>query len=60
MGTGFSLEGCWRRLDAFGNDVFHKVNHAIAVTPLVVIPADQLEEFVVQLDATARVEDGAA
>ena len=36
---------------------FDQVANAVAVTPFVVVPVDQLEEFAVQFDTTAFVED---
>ena len=38
----------------------HQVDDAVAVAPLVVVPAHDLEEVGVQFDAGAGVEDGAA
>jgi cytosine/creatinine deaminase len=40
-----------------GENRTFQVDHAVGVAPLVVIPADQLEERGVQLDAGAGVED---
>src|SRR6202011_2526712 len=36
---------------------FDQIDAAIGVAPLVVVPADELEEALVELDAGARVED---
>ena len=44
-------------LDALVDHQLEQVAHAVAVAPLVVVPADQLEEAVVQLHAGALVED---
>ena len=41
----------------FRDHVLQQVHAAVAVAPLVVVPADQLEEPAVQLDAAAGVED---
>ena len=38
-------------------DVANEIDAAVAVAPLVVVPAHQLEEAAVQLDAAAGVED---
>lgn len=40
-----------RELEAFADDVFHEIDDAVAVTPFVVIPADELEELAVQFKA---------
>ena len=37
--------------------VFQQIRHAMAVTPFVVVPTDQFEETVVQLDARALIEN---
>src|SRR6185437_3435076 len=51
-------------LNPFGRDVFHEVNHAVAITPFVVIPAHDFEEafFALQIVLQRReaVVDGAA
>ena len=47
-------------LQTFADDVFHEIDHAVAVAPLIVIPADELEELAVQLDAATGVEHGTA
>ena len=39
------------------NHVTQQIDAAVGVAPFVVVPADQLEEAVVQLDAAAGVED---
>src|SRR5439155_21212671 len=39
--------------------VLQQVYAAVAVAPLVVVPRDELEEVLVQLDAAAGVEDAA-
>ena len=44
-------------LETFADHVLDQVANAVAVTPLVVVPADQLEEPLVQLDARAAVKD---
>jgi len=38
----------------------HQINQLIAITPLVVVPANQLYEVVVEADACACVEYGGA
>src|SRR5262245_13451081 len=38
-------------LQPLADDVLHQVGDAVAVAPLVVVPADELEEPFVQLDA---------
>jgi hypothetical protein len=40
-----------------GGDLGGQVDHAVGVAPLVVVPADELEEVLVQLDRRAGVED---
>src|SRR5437660_4093535 len=37
--------------------VLEQIDAALRIAPFVVVPADELEEAVVQLDAAARVED---
>lgn len=44
-GTDFSKAA---DLQSFANDVFQQIAHAVAVTPFVVIPTDQLEEAAVE------------
>jgi hypothetical protein len=44
--------------NSFANHELQQVRHAAAIAPLVVIPAHQLEETLVQLDARATVKDG--
>jgi hypothetical protein len=39
-------------------DVGQKVEHTAGVTPLVVVPADKLDEVLVERDAGLGVEDG--
>jgi hypothetical protein len=41
----------------FAGNILDEVNATVAVTPLVVIPTDELEELVVQFDSTACIED---
>src|SRR4051794_32430498 len=59
------MTGAERSLSGAGSpgllagDVLHEVDAAVAVAPLVVIPAHELEELAVQLEAAAGVEDGA-
>jgi len=38
----------------------HQINQLIAITPLIIIPANQLNEIVVEADAGACVEYGGA
>jgi len=38
-------------LQAFAHDVFHEIDDSVGVTPLIVVPAHELEELVVQLKA---------
>ena len=40
-------------------DVLEEVDDALAVAPLVVVPADQLDEVVVEGDTGLDVDDGA-
>ena len=40
-----------------GGDRLREVDHTIAVAPLVVVPAHQLEKVLVELDRAAGVED---
>ena len=44
-------------LDTLFNHVGEQIAHAVAVTPLVVVPANQLEERIVQADTGAGIED---
>jgi hypothetical protein len=45
--------------NALGDNVLKQVHHAIAVAPLIVVPAHQFEETAVELNAGASVEDAA-
>ena len=47
----------WRGLEALADDIFDEIDAAVAVAPLVVIPADQFEEAVIEFDAASAVED---
>ena len=44
-------------LDALFHDIGEQINHAVGITPLVVIPTDEFEERRVELNRGARVED---
>src|SRR5260221_8472207 len=44
-------------MSLLSDHVLEQVHAAIRVTPLVVVPADELEESAVQLDAAARVKN---
>src|SRR3954467_5126012 len=46
-----------RRCISFLDNLFQKIDGAVAVAPLVVIPTDELEEVLIELDSAARVED---
>jgi len=37
-----------------------EINHSVGVAPLVVIPRDQLDEVVIELDSSLGVEDRAS
>src|SRR5436190_18999647 len=45
------------RLPHLRDHHLRQLRHAAGVAPLVVVPADELEEVLVELDAAARVED---
>ena len=45
-------------LDTFLDHVGEEVAHAVAVTPFIVVPADQLEEAAVQGDTGTDIENG--
>ena len=47
----------WRGLEALADDIFDEINAAVAIAPLVVVPADQFEEAVIEFDAASAVED---
>ena len=44
----------------FLKQLLEQIDAATAITPLVVIPAHELEEFAVQLNAAAGIEDARA
>src|SRR5204863_350669 len=48
------------RLPHLRDHHLRQLRHAAGVAPLVVVPADELEEVLVELDAAARVEDRGA
>src|SRR5262249_14407606 len=47
----------WRRLQPLADDVLQQVRDAVAVTPFIIVPAHELEEPLVQLNAGALIED---
>ena len=45
-------------LQPLAENVIQQITNAIAVTPFVIIPADELEEAAVQFDTGTGIEDG--
>ena len=45
-------------LEAFAENVLEQISHTIAVTPFIVVPADQFEESVVQANPRAGIKNG--
>src|SRR5690606_34227312 len=58
-GAGAGAGGLPAGDSAPARDVAHEVDAAVAVSPLVVVPGDQLEEPAVEADAASGVEDRA-
>lgn len=39
------------------SSVLHKIHHPPRVTPLIIVPRDQLDKVIIQLDPSARIKD---
>ena len=45
-------------LSSLGSSVGDEVNHSVGVTEFVIIPTDQFDKVVIQLDACIGIKDG--